>query len=539
MRFRRFWLGQVDPVTRQAAEQAFRKQAGAPGATLERIWTAMVAAMAAYMLAVIWVVPVLLPGWLRLAANALHAFVPGRFAGSDAALDVLANQHLAATGILVLLAAPVAAGCYAMAHRESLAEGYDAADARVSGLYLGQPGRGFTAVGLLLAGWVLGLGVLWWLAGLAGSQAASELLIRVAVTRDGRLRLAGRLFVRCLRTRSFAATLVLAGLLTARAIWFPPGPAAPSPAAQSHQVRADPRVAAADEQVEQAYQAALHHSVAASDLVRLHQLWRTGHLFDTDVAAAQAADAAFQRRIGMVEKFWEDVQSRRFSLAELHDTCDQVGQATGCRTTRVGLVDGSDGRLGFRLTAPDYAGLFPPGPGDPSQLAATDTAADVFRPDGDGWRLVLHASFDGAAVQAPRQIASVAGPLLVIPADAGGMGDATAVYAAGDDGWRWLDTGVWLKQAASALPAHACLLHTLYLRSSQPLFTSVQPDYRTMTASALFGADPDAADRLATGRIDLRLGIDGGALVVAHSAVVTFPKTRGWLARLFAARPQC
>ena len=516
-----------------------RERAGRSVLVLRRAWWVIIGGMSAYMLAVIWLFPVLLPGWLRLVANVLHAGLPRWFADGTAQPGVLVDQQVEAVGIAVLVAAPFAIAGYAGWHRDSLAAGYAAADRRLADWYLDRPGGACSAAALLLAGFLFEQPIFYWLAGVTASQAVSELLTRLVVARGNRLRTAGGLLGRCLRTRSFPGAMAVAGLLFAQTLWFPRDNAVPPTADQMKQVRADPQVAAADAQAEQAYQAAVRGSAAASDLVRLHRLWQTGHLFETSVATALDSDDAFRKRMESIAAFWQQVQARQLSAEDIRDGCDEVGQATTCRTTRTGQVDGSDGRLAFRLTAPDYTALLGPASSGMSQVTVRDDAADVFQRDGDSWRLVVHAAIDGAELQEPRQVASAAGPLLVIPAEASGPSDATALYVAGENGWQWLDTGAWIKQAADVLPDHACLLHTLYANPSEPMFTSLQPDYRSLTMSALYGADPAGAEATATGRIDLRLGIVGHALVVVQSTIVPFPRRHGWFGGLFAAGPQC
>ncbi|MGI4808969.1 MAG: hypothetical protein ACRYF2_12790 [Janthinobacterium lividum] len=524
-----------DPFWERAAERAFLTEAETAARHVRWFLRATLAVAAAYMLAITWLAPDLAPGWLRHVANGLHRLLPAWFAAGDAPAATLARHHVGAAGIIGLIAIPIATAGYAMTRSDELAKGYATADDLLPYPFLRLPGHLTAAFAVAGLGWLQGLKVLWWLAGIVGVEAAAELLTRLLTARGSRLRLGARLFRRGVRSRAFAGAVAVGALL---AVWSPGDrQAAGLPPLQP---RTDLNVIAADAEVERAYQAALPESVASSDLVRMHHLWQTGHLFEADASAALRADAAFRDQVQASTAVWGAVSARRFTAQEIRASCDPSVGITPCQTTQTGLIDDGAHPMMFRLTAPDYTallGLDANGRTEPTGVR--NTTVDLFHQAGeDQWQLVLHASFDAGEPEPPTLVGSPQGPLLVIPAGTSPTLDATQVYTAGQDGrWQWLDTEDWLQQAAAALPDQACLLHTLYI-GKRPMFTGLHPDYHTMTARAPFGPDPGGADRTALGRLDVQLEIQGHAMMVRHASVTRFPE-QGWLARLFATRPRC
>ncbi|MGI4941853.1 MAG: hypothetical protein ACRYHQ_15045 [Janthinobacterium lividum] len=526
-----------DPFWERAAERAFLAEAEAAARHVRWFLRTALAVTAAYMLAITWLVPGLAPEWLRHVANGLHGLLPAWFAAGDAPVGTLARQHVGATGIVCLIAIPIATAGYAMTWSSELAKGYTVADDLLPHPFLRLPGHLMAAVVVAGLSWVQDLAVLWWLAGIIAVEAAAELLTRLLMARGGRLRLAARLLGRGVRSRALAGAVAVAVLLAVSAVWSPWDH--PASDIQPVQPRSDPNVIAADAEVEQAYRASLPESVAASDLVRMHRLWQTGRLFEADAAAALRADAAFRDQIKALGSIWQTARARRFTAQEIRASCDPMGGAASCQTTQTGLIDAGAGPIMFRLTAPDYAALLGLDANDRTETIVQNNAVDLFHPVGDDRRqLVLHASFDAGEPGPPTLVESPRGPLLVIPAGTSVTLDATQVYTAGQDGgWQWLDTEDWLQQAAAALPDQACLLHTLYI-GKRPMFTGLHPDYQSLTVGASFGPDPGGADRTALGRLELQFDIQGHALVVSHADVTVFPQ-QGWLTRLFAARPRC
>ncbi|MGI4806682.1 MAG: hypothetical protein ACRYHQ_32105 [Janthinobacterium lividum] len=526
-----------DPFWERAAERAFLAEAETATRRVRWFLRAAMAVTAAYMLAITWLAPDLVPGWLRHVAGGLHGLLPAWFAAGDAPVVTLASQHVGAAGIVGLIAIPIATAGYAITWSSELAKGYVMADDLLPHPFLRLPGHLMTAFAVAGLGWVQGLAVLWWLAGIIGVEAAAELLTRLLMARGGRLRLAARLLGRGVRSRTFAGAVTVAVLLAMGAVWSPWDH--PASELRPVQPRSDPNVIAADGKVEQAYRAALPESVAASDLVRMHRLWQTGHLSEADAAAALRADAAFRDQMKALGSVWQAARARRFTAQEIRASCDPMVGAAPCQTTQTGLIDGGAGLIMFHVTAPDYAALLGLDVNGRTPTIIQNNAVDLFHQVGeDHWQLVLHASFDAGEPGLPTLVGSPRGPLLVIPAGTSPTLDATQVYTAGQDGrWQWLDTEDWLQQAAAALPDQACLLHTLYI-GKRPMFTGLHPDYHSLKVGASFGPNPGGADRTALGRLEVQFDIQGHALMVSHADVTVFPQ-QGWLAQLFTIRPRC
>ncbi len=524
-----------DPFWERAAERAFLTEAETAARHVRWFLRATLAAAAAYMLAITWLAPDLAPGWLRHVANGLHGLLPAWFATGDVSAATLARQHVEAAGIICLIAIPIATASYAIRWSGELAKGYAVADDLLPHPFLRLPGHLMTAFAVAGLGWVQGLAVLLWLAGIVGVEAAAELLVRLLTARGGCLRLAARLFGRGVRSRAFVGAVAIGALLAVWSAWDRPA-SVPEPV----QPRTDPNVIAADAEAERDYQAALPESVAASDLVRIHRLWQTGHLFEANAAGALRADTAFRDQLQALGSAWHAARARRFTAQEIRASCDPMVGVSPCQTTQTGLLDDGVDPMMYRLTAPNYTALLGLAANGRTELTVVrNTAVDLFHQAGeDQWQLVLHASFDAGEPGPPTLVDSPQGPLLVIQAGTSSTLDATQVYTVGQDGrWQWLDTEQWPQQAAAALPGQACLLHTLYI-GKRPLFTGLRPDYRTLTVRPLFGPDPGGPDRTALGKLDVQLGIQAHALVVRHAGVTVFPP-QGWLARLLAARPRC
>ncbi|MGI4947049.1 MAG: hypothetical protein ACRYHQ_41930, partial [Janthinobacterium lividum] len=258
-----------DPFWERAAERAFLAEAGPAGRHVRWFLRAAMAVAGACMLAITWLAPDLAPGWLRHVANGLYGLLPAWFTAGDAPAATLVRQQVRAAGIIGLIAIPIATAGYAMRWSGELAKGYAMADDLLPHPFLRLPGHLLAAFAMAGLGWVQGLSVLWWLAGLMGVEAAAELFTRLLTARGGRLRLAARLSGRGVRSRTFAGALAVTALLAAWSAWDRPASGLPPV-----QPRTDPDVIAADAEAERAYRAALPGSIAASDLVRLHRLWQ-------------------------------------------------------------------------------------------------------------------------------------------------------------------------------------------------------------------------------------------------------------------------
>ena len=535
-RWVRRWTGAPDQWVQEAGSLAFRSVAAPAVRAVDRAWF-----LGTCVVFVYWFGFILWPraaGVLWLAA-ALHRWLPQVFLPPDAPEDVLVDQHTAVVAAIgcfaFLLIAWVAAG----RQRDRLAAAHAAADARVGQFWVRDAGGASAAVALFMVGHLLAVGFIIMLAVGWAIQAGQDVILRLQASPGRRPQVLGRLLVREVRSLRFMLAVGMGLLLGVQAIWLE-RPPLQSPWDQARIVRSDPQVVAARAATEQAYQAALRTSAAPAGLVSLHGLWMDDPLFATNVAEALEADRTFRARLDAFTAFWDGVRARPVTTADMRAACFHGPDAAECRTTQAGLVDGSDGRLAYQFSRPVY-GLLDGGKDD--GVETRNDAVDIYQQDGpDRWHLAVHAPFSSSDIGVPRLVAAPGATLLVLPAHADGLpplgGDATQAYVREDAGWHWLETGRWLAQAAAGLPPHACLLQTTYDGANEPLYSDIQPDYATLTATGLFGPDP-ADPGTAQGRFAAQLGIENGALVLRHQDLFPAPDRRGWLRRLFATPPRC
>ncbi len=510
------WLTRLRSPHRADAEEAFLALAGAaaPIAWLE--WLPGLAVVGV-VLVLLWFLPT---GWLPLE---WFGTWPGVWLAA-------ASWILLATGVELVRACRSA---------DRLAAAYAAADAKLGHTFLRSPGSLAGAACLLLATRLPGLDSMGWLAAVLAGQAAAELAVRCLLARTHRLRQAARVVGRGLWSRATAWLVVVAG-----AVWLlpPPAPEPPSPEQLASQWRADPGVAAADAALRQAFAAAGSDDAAPADLLRLRGDWDSTHVTDGGIAASLRADALVLDRLHAFQAFWTEERTHPYGPEDLAGRCATAPPEPACRVRNAAApVPGSDGALLYRVAR---RGDLPGGTQAGDWL--TPDLLDVFEAAGEGgWRHVLRVAYDpGPVPRLPRLVASPVGDMLVLPPanrwsiPIGEVPGGDQVFRREGGAWRRIDTTSWLKQAASALPRHQCLLQTAYASDGVPLATELEPDYGSLSLLGRYGRRTNDIDG-ASGLVRFTFGIRDGALFVRGTALSPLPETRPWWRRWLSQGADC
>ena len=385
------------------------------------------------------------------------------------------------------------------------------ADARLGGTFLRFPASLAGAATLLVAARLPGLDALAGLASALGAQALSELAIRCLVS-SRRLHMAGKVIWRGVRNPA-----VLGLALALAAVRVVPAPEVPRPTPEQVALRlmADPAVAAADAAVRDAT-----------------------HQSDGTVPASLRSSTAMLERVRAFQAFWAAERARSHSATDVSGRCATWPPSPPCAVQgAASAVPDSGGTLLYRIVRRGEAhgdGMFPSEMLDVLQAAGPDS-----------WTPILRVAYDpGRASRVPRQVASPAGPMLILPPASpwsiqlGEIEGGTQVFLRQGTAWRRIDVASWLQQAAQSLPPHQCLLRATYGLSNVPLATDIEPDFRTLSVLGQYGPQAGNLDR-AAGRAEFRFGIDDQTLVIRDVTLTSYPERRPWWRRSLQRGPEC